>query len=106
MWRKKTYFDLIASSCGSEAYPILERKDLSSGVLALFLAISTKKYSTYIMAGFKFNVEYEYQRSSNAPSGHFETDIALLKMAVKNKLPIYTTEETVNMLTGIPLLEE
>ena len=106
LWRKKTYFDMIASICGEDAYAVLEEKDLSSGVLALFLAVSTNQYDKIIMAGFKFNVEYEYQKSSNAPSGHFKTDVALLKMALSKNVPIYTTEEAVTLHTGIPLISE
>jgi hypothetical protein len=100
-WKKTTYFNMVIAACGSEVLPILRKKDLSSGVLALILAISTNKYEKYIMAGFRFNEEYEYQESNKRPSGHYHTDLALIKLLIQNGYPIETTEISFSKLTGL-----
>jgi hypothetical protein len=104
-WKKSKYFKLVCQVCGEESLPILRKKDLSSGMLALVLAVSTDKYSQYIMAGFRFSEEYEYQQSNVRPSGHFDTDMKLLKMALNNNVNIVTTEPSFSQLTGVPLID-
>jgi hypothetical protein len=102
---KVRYWKIITKFCGNEAYEIVKKKDLSSGMLALFLAMESNLYDKYIMAGFRFNQEYEYQESLNKPNGHFQTDMGIMKLLLERKHPIYTTESSFNELAGITLVE-
>ena len=88
----------------------VNRKQPSTGAIALVLGISQARYDRYVLSGFSFELTHAYgdnpevaQRGTRR-SRHTDTDVAIMRCLSRKHGNIYTTEQTVHRCTGIPLL--
>lgn len=105
------YEALVRRLCGHDPTVLdrLDRKQPSTGAVALLLGISQHRYHRYVLSGFSFELTHAYadnpevaQRGTQR-SRHTETDVAIMGCLSEQHGNIYTTEHTVHERTGIPL---
>ena len=88
----------------------IQRKQPSTGVIALAIGLAEHQFDRYILSGFSFELTHAYadnpeiaERNSKV-SRHAETDIAVMGYLAGKFGNVFTTEATVNERAGIPLL--
>jgi len=112
--KSHTYYDkLIKQLCDNDLQIAqqLEKKQSSTGVIALIIGITQGRYDRYILSGFSFELTHAYaenpeidQRGTKV-SKHANTDVAIMNYLSNKYQNIYTTEVTVNERSGIPMLQ-
>lgn len=108
------YHDRVLQVCGHdpEISAAIARKQPSTGLVAVVLALIDGSWDRVVMAGFDFTLAHAYgdnpliaQRGS-AASAHAPTDVAILRRLAKLRGDLFTTEPVVRARTGLPLLAE
>jgi hypothetical protein len=98
------------SDCNADIAALMERKQPSTGILALAAGIALGGYGRYILSGFSFEITHAYAHNPlvgerGVASRHADTDIALLSYLARKLGTIYTTEPIVEQRAGVPLLQ-
>jgi hypothetical protein len=84
----------------------------STGLIALLIGLSLNRYDRFILSGFSFELTHAYAENpaihgrGTRESGHMSTDIRFMQCLSSSLGNLFTTEPTVNQLTGVPLLEQ
>jgi hypothetical protein len=108
------YHRLVLELCHHDAAirTQIERKQPSTGMIALALGLAERRYERLIVSGFSFEITHAYADNPliaerrTATSKHAETDVALLRHLAEKFGNVYTTEPTVHARAGVPYLEE
>lgn len=85
-------------------------KQPSTGMIAVALALSDRRFDRVVMAGFDFTLSHAYGANPRiaergaTTSKHADTDRALLAAWVARGLPLSTSEPAVHERAGVPLL--
>jgi hypothetical protein len=106
------YRALILSLCGDEPAVAeqLDRKQASSGLLAVAIALAEPGVERVIVSGFSFELtqaageDPNIARRGTASSQHKDTDVLLLRVLAKRHRGLATTEPIVHEAAGVPLL--
>jgi hypothetical protein len=108
----RSYHDLVLRLCAGdpEVAAAIARKQPSTGLLAVAVALEEGRWSRVVMAGFDFTLTHAYgdnpliaQRGS-AVSAHAPTDLAILRRLAALRSDLWTSEPVVHERTGLPLL--
>ena len=107
------YHRLVLDLCDHDAgiRRQIERKQPSTGMIALALGLAEPRYRRFIVSGFSFEISHAYADNpliaerGTATSKHAETDVALLRHLAHKFNNVYTTEPTVHARAGVPYLE-
>lgn len=88
----------------------LDRKQASTGIMALALGLADARFDRYILSGFSFEITHAYADNptiglwGTTRSKHAETDIAVLHHLARKFGTIRTTEAAVAERAGVPPL--
>jgi len=111
-WDRETLRGRLREVCGDapEVLAAAERKQPSTGVMALVLGLSLGRWDRYILSGFSFELTHAYgenpdirERGTTA-SRHAETDTRIMSHLAQRHGKVFTTEPTVCQRAGVPLL--
>jgi hypothetical protein len=109
------YYQTLVKRLCDHSGPIvetIERKQPSTGIVALAIGISLGKYDRLILSGFSFELTHAYGKNPGIDkrgtlvSNHADTDVAVTRYLSEKYRTIFTTERTVNERTGIPLFTD
>lgn len=84
----------------------------STGLTALLIGLSLNRYDRFILSGFSFELTHAYAKHpgihqrGTRESRHMPTDIRFIQCLSSSLGNLFTTEPTVNQLTGVPLLDQ
>jgi hypothetical protein len=84
----------------------------STGLIALLIGLSLNRYDRFILSGFSFELTHAYAENpaihgrGTRESRHMSTDIRFMQCLSSSLGNLFTTEPTVNQLTGVPLLDQ
>jgi hypothetical protein len=107
------WHDLVHELCRHDP-AILEqmrRKQPSTGLFAVALALTEGGADRVLMAGFSFELTHAYgpnpeiQERGTAISRHGDTDVMVLSWIARNRQDLWTTEPVVAERTGLPLFD-
>lgn len=106
------YRALLVRLCGNDAEVAaqLERKQASSGTLAVALALAEPEVERVVMSGFSFELtqaagtDPNIARRGTTASKHTPTDLLVLRALARHHPQLATTEPVVHALAGVPLL--
>jgi hypothetical protein len=106
------YRGLILSLCGDDPSVAeqLDRKQASSGLLAVAIALAEPGVERVIVSGFSFELtqaagdDPNIARRGTTASQHKDTDVLVLKALAARHPSLETTEPVVHELAGVPLL--
>jgi hypothetical protein len=109
---REFYHGLVLGLCGDEPAirAQIERKQPSTGMIALALGLEDGAFDRVVLSGFSFEITHAYahnpliDRLGTTRSKHADTDIAILRCLARRHASLYTTEPTVNERAGVPLL--
>jgi hypothetical protein len=107
------YRRLVLDLCDGDASirAQIERKQPSTGMVALALGQAERRYERLIVSGFSFEITHAYADNpliaerQTATSKHAETDVALLRHLAHKFGNVYTTEPAVHARAGVPYLD-
>jgi hypothetical protein len=107
------YHTLVKELCdhNNDVLEKMERKQPSTGIIALALGIAQEKYDRYIVSGFSFELTHAYadnpeiSERGTSISKHAGTDITVMKY-LSQKYRVYTTEKVVHERADVPMLTE
>lgn len=113
-WPLEDYLNVIEGLCDrdGEVMAAIERKNPSTGLVAIALGLAVERFERIIVAGFSFEISHAYARNPlideqrSAVSKHADTDISVLRYLARKYGSIYTTETVVHERSGVPLLLE
>jgi hypothetical protein len=106
------YRRLLLSLCGDDAAVAaqLDRKQASSGLLAVALALDEPGIERVIVSGFSFELtqaagaDPNIARRGTTASQHKDTDVLVLRALAARHPGLVTTEPVVHGAAGVPLL--
>jgi hypothetical protein len=106
------YRQLLVELCHGDPNVVaqLDRKQASSGVLAVALALAEPAVERVIVSGFSFELtqaageDPNIARRGTTTSKHATTDIEVLRALAKHHRALVTTEPIVHAAAGVPLL--
>jgi hypothetical protein len=113
--KSHAYYDkLVKQLCDDDLQIVqqLEKKQSSTGVIALAIGIAQGRYDRYILSGFSFELTHAYAKNPEIDkrrtkiSKHVDTDVAIMSYLSKKYENIYTTEVSVSERTGVPMLKK
>ncbi len=88
----------------------IDRKQPSTGMMALVIGAGIEGFDRFILSGFSFELTHAYgtnpeiaERGTKV-SGHANTDVAVLQHLAHSRGTVFTTEPIVQERTGVPLL--
>jgi hypothetical protein len=107
------YHDLVLGLCGHDPAIVaqIERKQPSTGMIALAIGLAERRFDRLVMSGFSFEITHAYahnpliDRLGTTRSKHADTDVMVLRCLAGRHRNIYTTEPIVHEHAGVPLLE-
>ncbi|MDJ0942201.1 MAG: hypothetical protein QNJ30_01960 [Kiloniellales bacterium] len=113
-WPLEEYLNLIEGLCDRDGAiaDVIERKNPSTGLVAIALGLAVARFERIIVAGFSFEISHAYARNplideqGSSVSKHADTDVAVLGYLSRKYRSIYTTETVVHERSGVPLLPE
>src|SRR5690606_16943833 len=103
---------LVRDLCGGDPAiaETIRRKQPSTGLFAVALALTEGGYDRVVVAGLSFGLTHAYGASpeiaerGTTVSRHAETDVAVLAHLARRRQDLFTTESIVAERTGVPLL--
>jgi hypothetical protein len=112
-WPQATYNDLALGLCGHdpEVAALIDRKQPSTGMMALTIGLADERFDRFIMSGFSFEITHAYahnpliDETGSTRSKHADTDIAILRCLSRRFGNIFTTETAVHDRAGVPLVQ-
>lgn len=108
------YDGLVEQLCdyNPEIIRQLQKKRVSTGVIAVLLGMGWYGYDRYIISGFSFELTHAYGRSAEIDergtqvSRHASTDIMVLRYLACKFGNLLTTEPVVHESAGVPMLAD
>lgn len=108
------YAGLVRNLCDGDPQimALVERKQPSTGIIALLIGIACDEYDRFILTGFSFELTHAYGRNpeidqrGTSSSKHADTDVAVIRYLCNKYGNIYTTEPTVHARAEVPLLAQ
>ena len=108
-------FRYVEAAChwisqGDELLAQAAQKRPSTGLTALLIGMSLRRYDRFILSGFSFELTHAYAHNpeinqrGTQKSAHAPTDILFLQRLASGLGNVYTTEQTVHRMAGLPLL--
>jgi len=100
----------VATADDPAVLAALSRKQPSTGVFALVVALALKRWERIILSGFSFELTHAYAHNPSidelgtTASKHAQSDIQVLRAIAAQGHRLLTTEPAVAEETGIPLL--
>lgn len=112
-WHRDRFHDLVIGLCGGdpEVAALIEKKQPSTGVMAVALGLADPRFDRLIMSGFSFEITHAYAHNplidqlGSTRSKHTETDIGILQRLAARYPRLMTTERTVHERAGLPLVD-
>ncbi len=112
--KRNDYHQLVSELCDGdqEIIEIISNKQPSTGIMALVLGLSDRRFDRFIMSGFSFEITHAYAHNplidelGSTRSKHANTDIAVLRVLSRRFGNVFTTEPVVHQAAAIPLLSE
>ncbi len=105
------YYELLGDLFGrdAEVMALLRKKQPSTGIAALILALERGGFDRYVLSGFDFQTSHAYWTGADneavMPNRHAETDTAVVR-ALARRLGdrLVTTEPALSAATGLDLV--
>lgn len=110
----REYIQMVRDLCDGapELQAQVDRKQPSTGMMALAIGARAEGFERFILSGFSFELTHAYGTNpeiaerGTQQSGHANTDVALLRHLTATLGTVFTTEPVVTERTGVPLLPE